>query len=94
MDRKARDIGANRRQANFSNRLVCVLYDICGWTGWHMPKLYAGLQTISVGIIMFNTLISDAKTFLRNLALNNTRDWFHAHKTTTTANCATPPKRY
>ena len=30
---------------------------------------------------MFSTLISDAKTFLRDLALNNTRDWFHAHKT-------------
>jgi hypothetical protein len=30
---------------------------------------------------MFSTYWSHAKTFLRNLALNNTRDWFHAHKT-------------
>ena len=30
---------------------------------------------------MFSTLISDASGFLRSLALNNRRDWFHAHKT-------------
>ena len=42
---------------------------------------------------MFRTLISDASGFLRSLALNNTRDWFHAHKSDYTPNCATPPKR-
>lgn len=29
---------------------------------------------------MFDTLISDAQTFVRALAKDNTRDWFHAHK--------------
>lgn len=29
---------------------------------------------------MFDTLIKDAQIFLRALARDNTRDWFHAHK--------------
>jgi uncharacterized protein (DUF2461 family) len=29
---------------------------------------------------MFDTLIPDARGFLHDLAANNTRDWFHAHK--------------
>ncbi|MBT8410855.1 MAG: DUF2461 domain-containing protein [Octadecabacter sp.] len=29
---------------------------------------------------MFSTLIADAQTFLRSLAQNNSRDWFHANK--------------
>lgn len=29
---------------------------------------------------MFDTLIEDAQIFLRDLACNNSRDWFHAHK--------------